>query len=126
MATNATIGALNVALGINTASFQSGLAKAQKDLTGFGKAMASIGAKFQGTFAAFAVGATSAISLTAAINGTRAALDAFGDIADKAAQAGIGTDLFQGITTFAAQSGVMIFACASPNFRSRSTIPPTR
>ncbi|WP_299975417.1 hypothetical protein [Devosia sp. 66-22] len=48
------------------------------------------------------------LSLTAAVNGTRAALDKFGDIADQSAAAGLDSEFFQGIAYQAKLSGIEI------------------
>lgn len=108
MASNAVIGSLRVDLGLDSANFSAGLKKAQTSLSGLERAMASVSTSLKSSFGGFVAGAASAVTLGAAINGAKDALDAFGNIADKAAQAGLGTDLFQGVATFASQSGVAI------------------
>lgn len=53
------------------------------------------------------------LSLTAAVNGTRAALEKFGGIADKAAAGGVDAEFFQGIAYQANLAGVDINGVAS-------------
>lgn len=53
------------------------------------------------------------LTLTAAINGTKAALDRFGDIADKSAAAGVDPEFFQGLAYAAKLSGVEIDGVSS-------------
>jgi hypothetical protein len=108
MAASAVIGSLRVDLGLNSASFQNGLASAQKSLSSVSKAMSGLSRTMAAGLGGFAAGAVSAISLGAAISKTNEALATFGDIADAAKASGVSTDLFQGLTTLAAQSGVAV------------------
>lgn len=83
---------IKVKIDADTTGLTKGLAAATDSLAKFGKVA---GAAIAGAVVSFAAL-------------TKSALDAFGAIADKAKSAGIGTNLFQSITTLAGQSGVAI------------------
>lgn len=105
----AVIGALRVDLGMSTANFSSGIAKAQGGLKGLSASADIFSRQFVKSFASAALGA---VSLGAAIRSTRMALDQFGNIADKSAAAGIDSEFFQGIAAQAKLAGVDINAVA--------------
>ena len=77
------IGALNVTLGLDSGQFQAGLKKAQSSLSGVSRTMAAVSKSAAAAFSGFAVGAVSAISLSAAIGQAKQALDEFGNIAGR-------------------------------------------
>lgn len=80
----------------STSSINRVLAATSARVGGFGKSMAM-------GFAAPLVGL---LSLTAAINGAKAALDEFGAISDNAKSSGLDPELFQGLAYGAQQAGV--------------------
>jgi len=98
--TNAVIGALRVTLGLDTAQLETGMKKAKTSMKGFATEFA------KGALTA----AAGLISVTSAINGTNAALQKFGDIADKSRAAGLDPEFFQGLAQQARLAGVDIDA----------------
>lgn len=109
-----SVGGVYVDLGLNSAGFTAGLKAATVQAKGFGpKLTAALGGSGPGLaiagMAKNALGAAAAfLSVSAAIEGVRGALDEFGNIADKAAQAGLDPETFQGIAYQAGLAGVSI------------------
>lgn len=76
----------------------------------FGRMGAAAKQSFGGFSAGLAAPLAGLLSVTAAINGTRAALDKFGGIADAAGAAGMDAEFFQGIAYQAKLAGVEVNA----------------
>jgi lysophospholipase L1-like esterase len=95
---NSVIGALRVSLGLDSAQFHAGVNRAQSS--------------FGGMAASFAKGALGAaagfLTIQAAIDGTRAALEKFGRVADQSKAAGLDPEFFQGLGAQARLAGVDI------------------
>lgn len=84
MAGNATIGALRVTLGLDSAAFTDGLSAAQKHLRGVGRQMQQVGAQMAGVGAAMSAAITAPIMAAASI-AVREAVemrDALGQVKD--------------------------------------------
>ncbi len=86
----------------------------EKRFTGLETSLKNFG---KNALSGFVTGAGSAVaaalSLTAVINGTKAALQQFGDIADQSAAAGVDPEFFQGIAYQAKLAGVEVGGVAS-------------
>ena len=107
------IGGVYVDLGLNSAGFTAGLKSAAVEAKAFGpKLTAALGNSGAGLMAGIgkaALGAAAAVlSVEAALSGARAALEQFGDIADKSAAGGVNPEFFQGIAYQAKLAGVDI------------------
>lgn len=96
MASGSKIGALMVSLGLDSANFQTGLKKSQSTLATFGKSMAA------GALTAVA----GFVSITAAVNGARTALEHFGRVNDAALASGLDSEAFQALAYQASLAGV--------------------
>lgn len=96
MAPSAKIGALMVSLGLDTAHFQSG-AKQSKAL---------FGTFTKGLIAGAAGAAASLLTVTAAINGTRSAMEHFGKVNDAALASGLDSETLQALAYQASLAGV--------------------
>lgn len=83
MAGNATIGALRVQLGLDTAQFETGLKKSQSQLAGFGKAAGIAGAAIAAAFVGVGIAAAASI---------KGAIDAADEMSIAAGKLGVGTE----------------------------------
>ncbi len=94
------------------ASVQKRMTTLEQRFAAAGAQMTNLGTVTRQGFNTIALGATGAVAgfltLGAVVGGTRAALERFGDIADKSAAAGIDPEFFQGIAQQAGLAGVGI------------------
>lgn len=100
MANNGAVGALFATLGLDTAQFSEGIAKAQKSAGGFASAFASVGKSVALAGAAMATSAGAAFVTFGA-----QALTAADDIGDAAARIGISAESFQKLGAAASAAG---------------------
>jgi len=81
---------------------------ASTSLVALNAAAGAVRGSIGGMMAGFVAGLVPVLTLSAAINGTRAALEKYGDIADKSKSAGLDSEFFQGLAYQAKLAGVDI------------------
>lgn len=100
----ATVGALRVSLGINTAAFSDGLKRSQKQLNAVGEQMQRVGAKMAGV--GVAIGAALAGAFAAVTTMTSGIVE----MGNEAETAGVSFEAFQELKYVAEQAGVSVEA----------------
>lgn len=81
---------------------------ASTSLVALNAAAGAVRGSIGGLMSGFVAGLVPVLTLSAAINGTRAALEKYGDVADKSKSAGLDSEFFQGLAYQAKLAGVDI------------------